>query len=162
MDKPLIQLPIQIRPSLLTGRGVFAEKRIEKGEVIEECPVLLLTEECKSIQNYYFRWSEKQAINALPLGYALLYNHADSPNAEWRIDPDQNLFIIRALYDISADDEILVDYGDKWFQARKLVKAHNTFKRIKRYFGYAIKTAIVVLILLAIRWIMTHVKFFIY
>lgn len=159
MDKPLIQLPIQIRPSLVSGRGVFAKKSIEKGDIIEECPVILFNQEYKSIENYYFRWSEKEDINALPLGYALLYNHADTPNAEWRIDPDKNLFIIRALYNISSDDEIFVDYSDKWFQARKLVKTHNLYKRIKRYFSYAIKTTVVILILFAIRWVVTHVKF---
>ncbi len=159
MDRPLQHSSIQVRPSLIAGRGVFAEKKINKGDIIEECPVLLLMEEYRSISNYFFEWSETPPIGALPLGYALMYNHADAPNAAWSIDPDQKLFIFRALYDIAADDEIFVNYGEKWFEVRKMVKAQNSFKRVKRYLNYAIKTAIVILIIFVMQWVVTHVKF---
>ena len=158
MEKPLICLPLEIRPSLVAGRGVFAVKKIKKGEVIEECPVLIITETCASLKNYYFTWSEDPHINALPLGHGLIYNHADAPNAKWGVDPDRKLMIYTAINDIAADDGIFVNYGDRWFESRNMIKRYYKYQRIKRLVGVVIKTAIVVFAVIGIRWFIFHLK----
>lgn len=158
MQRALISLPLQIRPSLISGRGIFAVKKIKKGEIIEECPVLLMTEDCPSLSNYYFNWSDNPHVRALPLGYGLLYNHSDTPNAKWQIDPDQKIITFTALYNIPADDEIFINYGDNWFEARVMIAKFYKYKRIKRVIGIVIKTAIVALALVGLRWFIIHLK----
>lgn len=158
MEKPLICVPLQIRPSLIAGRGVFALKKIKKGEIIEECPVLFVKEYCESLKNYFFNWSEDPPVGALPLGYGLLYNHADAPNASWSVDPDRKLMIYTAVNDIAADDEIFVSYGDRWFEARNMIKKYYKYQRVKRIIGIVIKTVIVALALVVIRWFILHLK----
>ncbi len=158
MQRPLISLPLQVRPSLIGGRGIFAVKKIKKGEVIEECPVLLFTEECPSLNNYYFNWTEDPPVKALTLGHGLIYNHSDTPNAKWEINPDEKIITFKALYDISADDEIFISYGNKWFEARDMIVKFYKYKRIKRIISIVIKTAIVALALLGLQWFIVHLK----
>jgi len=111
------------------GRGVYTSKLLKKGDVIEVCPVILLPEheieliDKTNMFNYYFLWQHKQA--AIALGYGSLYNHSFEPNAEYVMDFEGEVLIIRAIKNISAHDEITFNYNgdpddkDKlWFEAK--------------------------------------------
>lgn len=68
------------------GRGVFARRPIESGEVIETCPVLVLPsgsieDFSAGIGAYVFEWGRGKL--ALALGYGSLYNHSYRPNARY-------------------------------------------------------------------------------
>jgi len=108
---------IAVRPSTIHGYGVFAERRIPKGAVIEECPVLLQAYKHFELVDYYFAWQKQQA---LPLGYGLVYNHSARPNAATTIDTKRNLLIITADRNIRAGEEIMIDYGGAWFSNHRL------------------------------------------
>ena len=62
-------------------RGVFAEKVIKQGELIESCPIIYLTEEDyplakkTTLLNYYFL-NEVENRSAIALGFGSLYNHS--------------------------------------------------------------------------------------
>lgn len=107
---------IQVRKSAIHGWGVFAKENISNGEILEENPFLIIpmgTNEHSSIFidyrfNYPRTQSQKQVV---VFGYSSLYNHSDSPNALWETDTENELFIFRAIKDISKDEEILVYYG---------------------------------------------------
>jgi len=71
----LQQRDIYIAPSGLEGRGVFAAQDIDKGEIIEICPVIVLTKKERTtingtlLHDYYFQWGKNQKKAAIVLGY---------------------------------------------------------------------------------------------
>lgn len=112
-----------------SGRGVFTGKALRKGDVIEICPVIAIPpHEIEIIDktvmyNYYFLWENNQA--AIALGYGSLYNHSYEPNAEYIMDYEDQVLIIKALRNISAHEEITFNYnGDPhdreklWFEVK--------------------------------------------
>lgn len=129
-DGPLRRAPIQIRPSPLGGRGVFAAKPIREGALLEECPVLITDADYDELGDYVFRWGDEQSPQfALPLGYGACYNHSDDPNADWEMDQGRRLMIVGAVRDIAANEEILISYGPRWFPTRGLHPAQEARSR---------------------------------
>jgi SET domain-containing protein len=99
------------------GRGVFARRRIRKGEVIERVPMIVMTAKefedevsGSCLSNYCFAWGRNQV--ALALGYGSIYNHSYAPNARYEdVGPQTKLF--RALRTIEPGEEITVNYNGK-------------------------------------------------
>jgi SET domain-containing protein len=115
------------------GRGVFARRLIQKGEVIERVPMIVMSareyeEELSSscLSNYCFAWGRNQV--ALALGYGSIYNHSYSPNARYEdVGPQTKVFI--ALRAIQPGEEITVNYNGEprsrtavWF---KVIEANG-------------------------------------
>jgi SET domain-containing protein len=105
---------------------MFCTEDIQKGSVIEICPVIIIPgEQARLIMrehilySYYFEWN-KDSI-ALALGYGSLYNHAEKPNAFFEINPGEEQIVFKAERRIRAGEEILVDYhagnpgAELWF-----------------------------------------------
>lgn len=100
------------------GRGVFAKETIEKGAVIEQCPVVALTDpkdrdrlRKTGLVNYYFLWGEKRNLAAICLGWGAVYNHSFAPNAKYeKVMEDLRMDFI-ALRDIQPGEEIMVNYN---------------------------------------------------
>jgi len=97
------------------GRGVFARRPIRKGEVIETCPVLVLTDAeyadglaRTALANYCFAWGKGKV--ALALGFGSLYNHSYRPNARY-LDVGPRTKEFTALRDIAPGEEITVNYN---------------------------------------------------
>jgi SET domain-containing protein len=97
------------------GRGVFALRRIAKGEEIERVPMIVLTarefEEDLSgtaLANYCFAWGRNSV--ALALGYGSIYNHSYSPNARYD-DVGPRTKVFSALRAIEPGEEITVNYN---------------------------------------------------
>ncbi len=66
------------------GWGVFAARDIAADEIIERCPMLVLSKSDvwqvdATLSRYVFTWCNDQV--ALALGYGSLYNHSFQPNA---------------------------------------------------------------------------------
>jgi SET domain-containing protein len=109
------------------GRGVFALRRIRKGEVIERVPMIVMTAKefedevsGSSLSNYCFAWGRDQV--ALALGYGSIYNHSYTPNARYEdVGPQTKVFL--ALRAIEPGEEITVNYNGRpssrskvWFE----------------------------------------------
>ena len=101
------------------GRGVVAIKKIKKGEVIEVCPIIFLSEkETEFIDNksdiLKFYYLEKTVYKkcCLMFGYGSIYNHSANPNAD--VDYNEKKMEDRltffALKDIKIGEEIVYDY----------------------------------------------------
>jgi len=93
------------------GRGVFARRRIDVGEEIERCPMLIVDGEraealTLGADGYVFGWGTDST--ALALGYGSLYNHSYRPNAETLETPDE--LVITALHRIEPGEEIFINY----------------------------------------------------
>lgn len=111
------------------GRGMFAMRDIKKDEVIEECEIITFSPDDRILidktcfYNYYFGWCDGKG--AIALGNGSLYNHSYSPNTRYDKNFDKGIISFIAIKDISADDEITVNYnGDPsnqekiWFDAQ--------------------------------------------
>jgi SET domain-containing protein len=111
------------------GRGVFATRDIQSGELIHVAPVIVLSkEECETAEstilaNYVFSWRKKTGRCALALGYGSLFNHSYTPNAKYKLRTKKDTIEFFAYTDIKAGDEIFVNYNGKpedqsplWFE----------------------------------------------
>lgn len=126
-----------IRPDLYimkaeNGRGVYCTSDIQAGELIELCPVIILSSDDREqihkthLHDYYFIWDYKNKTAAIALGYGSLYNHSDTANAEFLNDYDVEMIKIQAIKDIKAHEEICIQYipfdesqYQLWFKDKK-------------------------------------------
>lgn len=97
------------------GKGVFANKLIKKGELIEECPVLVLSKKDylivkkTNLRNYYFMWGK--STSAICFGFGSIYNHSYQPNATYDKKIKQKIINFIAINNIMKDEEITVNYN---------------------------------------------------
>lgn len=100
-----------------TERGVFASIAIRKGELIEECPVISISEHDtaniseESLVTYMYYFGDKKERSVITLGFGSLYNHTDTPNATYRERQEEQIIEFRAVKDIEKDEEITVSYA---------------------------------------------------
>ena len=106
--------PIIVKSADQYGRGVFADRYIKKGELLEEAPVIMIPDqEWKKMKksvllNYVFRWGEDKAV---ALGYGSLYNHSFTPNAKYITNIENQTIDFYARKDIQRDEQIFVNYN---------------------------------------------------
>ncbi|MBU0767326.1 SET domain-containing protein-lysine N-methyltransferase [Patescibacteria group bacterium] len=97
------------------GRGVFTDTKITKGDIIETCPITLISQadvdliKNTLIDSYTFRRSEGH--DCLVFGFGMLYNHGNDPNAYIEEHYESENLIFIALRDIQANEEITYDYS---------------------------------------------------
>lgn len=94
------------------GRGVFARVNIQKGEVIETCPIIEVINinalETCSLVTYAFFYDEDKA--AIALGFGSLYNHSNNSNATYKISKRNKTIEFKAIKEIAEGDEIFFNY----------------------------------------------------
>ena len=107
-------LGVYVAPSIRHGRGVFAAQSFDAGDVVEDCPVLLVATDAVvaiGLDGYCFEWDGERY--ALALGYGSLYNHSWDPNARYDQDHGASLVSYSALRSIAPGEEITINYrGD--------------------------------------------------
>lgn len=100
------------------GRGVFTSKVLNKGDVIEICPVIEINYKDHQnlvghiMENYTFAWNTRKKSAAVVLGFGSLYNHSKKPNADYTKKLKDGVMIYKAIRQIKAGEEISIDYGD--------------------------------------------------
>ena len=120
------------------GRGVFANRDFEKGEVVERCPVLLmpiplqqLPEEVKSL---LFSWRRlagtPQIRHALALGFGSMYNHDNPANMRYEAERYNQVLTFITVRRVAKDEELTINYNaggggpastnDNWFRRRNI------------------------------------------
>ena len=113
------------------GRGVFADQRIEKGQLVERSPVLIIPPEDRAatdgtiVFTYVFMWEhgtveedlyKHEGRAAIALGYTSLLNHSYTPNCEFIRHIDDLMIDLVALRTIDAGEELTIDYQmTLWF-----------------------------------------------
>src|SRR5579871_6774269 len=107
---------LEVRDAGAMGRGVFAVTGISKGQLIDACPVILLSaaDEARvaetALGSYLFAWGEGPDGACLALGLGSLCNHSNAPNATaCRCEPEVRMEFI-ALRDIVAGEQVFVNY----------------------------------------------------
>jgi hypothetical protein len=102
------------------GLGVFANKNIKIGEVIEYCHCLPIETphqwlHDRGIKNYSY-WSDERGLIAL--GFGSIYNSAERhhlKNASYFTFEKDQLIVYVAQRDIQKDEEILTWFGDGFY-----------------------------------------------
>ncbi len=120
------------------GRGVFANRSFNKGDLIECCPVLILLRPMQQlpprIQTIVYSWStltnSTTPSTAIVYGYGSLYNHNNPANMRYQADAEQSVLRYYAVCDIAAGEELTVNYNnaegaatseqDIWFKQQKI------------------------------------------
>jgi len=116
---------IEVRKSTVHGVGVFAVKAIKKNEVLEEDYYIILKGDWHKLPNlmqeYIFGWTkdlpDSKSKAALVFGNGALYNSSPNPNADWQTNINRDRFIYYATQNIKAGEEIMVDYGDEYWES---------------------------------------------
>jgi len=113
----LTQIPnLYILESPQKGRGVFCTDDIQKGSVIEICPVIVLNKKDTQaihktkLHDYYYLWDAKEGSSAIVLGFGFIYNHSENPNAEFELLHESQEVKFIALEQINAGTEITTNY----------------------------------------------------
>ena len=119
--------PLEVRHVAGKGRGVFADRAIAEGEILEEAHVLLLSlEDAERLEatplgQHYFHWDgaeddDERWRGAVALGVVSLVNHSSDPNAGVWQDHARERLVLEALRPIAAGEEIVIDYEiELWF-----------------------------------------------
>jgi hypothetical protein len=116
------------------GRGVYATRDIEPGEVVEVCPVLFVPgsfgELSTELKRAVFAWAPLAGGDdqyVVSLGYGGIYNHANPANLNYFADAQQRCLMFAAAVAIPAGVEMTINfnrldggvnsYDDSWFRA---------------------------------------------
>jgi SET domain-containing protein len=113
---------LSIRASSISGRGVFATKKISEGTVLEHCPALEVNDRDigGELVNYVF-YGNTETARLVVMGYGMLFNHSSTPNVayyreETGLGPEMILY---ALRNIRKGEELFYNYGDAWWTTRQ-------------------------------------------
>ena len=112
MNKSLL-----VKKSPGKGRGVFAGKDFNKGQIIERCHVIILpkkemdTLDKTLLYDYYFLWGKKLNQAAILLGHGELYNHSYKSNTAFWGDLKNNRMVFVSVRDIKKGEEITINYN---------------------------------------------------
>lgn len=111
---------VYIAQSKYGGRGVFANQCFRKNEIIEISPYIETPRETVqgTFIDYVFEKDEDTFI--LCFGNISMINHNDDYNVELTIDEDNVILV--ATKDIEKDEELLISYGEQYWNARSIEK----------------------------------------
>jgi len=102
------------------GFGLKAMRSFEVSEeLIEYQGKRLLNDETYGMDNrYLFYLNDTYCIDGSDRSNLARYiNHSCSPNAQAVVSYDETSITIEAIEPIEAGDEIVIDYGEEYFQA---------------------------------------------
>jgi SET domain-containing protein len=109
---------IEPRKSDVHGWGVFTKEKISKGEIIEECHCLYMTDDeasythhLKPIKRYTIRVEDDGKLPyVIPFGYGALFNSSIDPNVVFKWDNENKLLVFYSFRDIEKDEELFLNY----------------------------------------------------
>lgn len=118
---------LEVRVHPVKGRGIYASRAFEAGEVIEVSPVSIIDGtqaellESTPLGHHYFHWhgeDDDTWLGAIAFGLVSLANHAEDHNAGVWPDYERQALVLEALRPIEAGEEITLHYDTElWFDA---------------------------------------------
>lgn len=118
---------IEVRQSAIHGMGLFATRKITKGEVCDASPAVPLEQhvDLGLLQDYCFE-GDTGCTYDVQLGFASMANHNSDKskvNIDRRACPVQSKYFVVYLVasqDIEENEELFHDYGADWFKQRDI------------------------------------------
>ncbi len=108
------------------GRGVFTNHSITAGATVEIAPVIVMNSEDRILldktllHDYIFEWGENRDQCAMALGLIPIYNHSYKANCEYEMYFGKQVMTIKAVRDIKAGEELLINYNGDWDNQSKI------------------------------------------
>jgi uncharacterized protein len=108
------------------GLGVYTNKAIKKGTVLEVAPVIVMPLKDRKhldktlLHDYIFLWGPNEERCAMALGWIPLYNHSYTSNCEYEMNFATNEMMIHSVKSIKAGDEITINYNGSSNDTAKL------------------------------------------
>ena len=105
------------------GWGVFSSQSSPAGTVVERSPVIVMPASQRALldqtrlHDYIFEWGETSDPAkkcAMAMGWVAVYNHSYQSNCEYEMDLVNELISIRTVRDISAGEELFINYNGDW------------------------------------------------
>lgn len=118
------------------GRGLYATRKIRRGEVVERSPVIPIPYHIKldgtPIDVYLFEW--RRDDRALALGLGSLFNHSGKrSNITYNPVHQTNEIIFVATRDIRRGEQLFINYGYDPIQGKERTEK-ALFRRLKAKF----------------------------
>ena len=110
---------IEVRPSKIHNKGVFANYNIKKGDLIEIAPYIVITDK-NGVNEYVYLYTKTNTF-CLVFGYGSVYNHSANNNVDFYVDNENNNFEYYANRDIKKGEELFVTYGEQYWTSRNIV-----------------------------------------
>jgi len=117
---------LYIAESKLMGLGVFTSANIDGGTVIEESPVIVMSNKERKLldqtllHDYIFEWGEEKDQCCMALGYVAVYNHSYSSNCEYEMDFKKRMIVIKTVQFIRAGEELFINYNGNWNDTKRV------------------------------------------
>ena len=108
------------------GRGIFTNKNIPAGTIIEESPVIVLSAHDRILldktllHDYIFEWGEDKDECCMALGFIPLYNHSYQSNCEYFMDFEEESIHVKTVRDVVTGEEITINYNGDWNNEKKI------------------------------------------
>jgi SET domain-containing protein len=115
MKAKLFQNKLLVKKSPVHGYGVFAQKDIKRGELVEQCCCLVFDSKEECLIDYAFAFGRKSTVLT---GFGCLYNHSDDHNLNHELDMQNRIMTFKARRAIKKGEELFVNYGKYWFRSR--------------------------------------------
>ena len=103
------------------GRGIFTDKPIPAGTIIESAPVIVMPDEDRKrldqtlLHDYIFEWQpDGQSLCCMALGWIPLYNHSYTSNCEYFMVYEEATMYIQTVRDIKPGEELTINYSGDW------------------------------------------------
>jgi len=108
------------------GRGVFTNKKILEGIIIEISPVIVMQKEDRIhidktlLHDYIFEWGTKKDQCCMALGLIPIYNHSYQSNCEYFMDFEAENIFVKTVKNISKNEELTINYNGDWDDSKKI------------------------------------------
>lgn len=115
-----------IKMSGKKGRGVFTSRPIPADVVIEDSPVIVMSEKERVLldqtllHDYIFEWGNDKKQCCMALGYVPVYNHSYQSNCEYVMDFELQTIRVVTIRDIAKNEELTINYNGDWNNEEKV------------------------------------------
>ena len=115
--------------SSLGGRGVFAGKEFQEGDIVEVAPYIKdpFNKAGTGFNDITFASGIKNDSDIVVMGYGSLYNHVTDFNVRYQLYSSSEyyyygtqFFVYLAVRSISKNEELLINYGDPYWEEREI------------------------------------------
>jgi SET domain-containing protein len=116
----MINPSLYINDTLNKGRGVYTRESIPAETIIEDSPVIVMTNEERVLldqtllHDYIFEWGPEKKNCCMALGYIAVYNHSYTSNCEYFMDFELETIQVKTVRAIEAGEELTFNYNGTW------------------------------------------------